>query len=405
MLIYLPHLSKTTGEAKHTFLDTWSNISLEKKPIFVTIVLILTIIFGYFSLQTEFDTNMAHINYMTPEQKADMEYFAKMMKQEDGIQKVYALSSDSTLDGALDKSLYLQATLQELSAQKTIQDYSSCNQFITSKKEQARRLQLWQKFLDKHQHLLTSGIKPYMTEEGFADGCFADFERILHQDYQPQDIQHFRPLLHSVFASNISTDSLNGKYHVINILSAKEKDVEKVENCLQTQHSFSFDVKSMNSAIANHLSDDFNYIGFACGFIVFFFLWLSMGSIELAVLSFIPMAISWLWILGLMAVFHMQFNIVNIILATFIFGQGDDYTIFMTEGAMYEYAYRRKMLASYKHSIIISALIMFIGIGTLIVARHPALRSLAEVTIAGMFSVVLMASIFPPLIFYWLVKH
>ena len=374
VLIYLPHLSKTTGEAKHTFLDKWSNISLEKKSVFVTIVLILTIIFGYFSLQTEFDTNMAHINYMTPEQKADMEYFAKMMKQEDGIQKVYALSSDSTLDGALDKSLSLQGTLQELSDQKTIQDYSSCNQFITSKKEQARRLQLWQKFLDKHQHLLTSGIKPYMAEEGFADGCFADFERILQQDYQPQDIQHFKPLLQSAFASNISTDSLNGKYHVINILSAKEKDVEKVEDCLQAQHCFSFDVKSMNSAIANHLSDDFNYIGFACGFIVFFFLWLSMGSIELAVLSFIPMAISWLWILGLMAIFHMQFNIVNIILATFIFGQGDDYTIFMTEGAMYEYAYRRKMLASYKHSIIISALIMFIGIGTLIVARHPALR-------------------------------
>ena len=95
----------------------------------------------------------------------------------------------------------------------------------------------------------------------------------------------------------------------------------------------------------------------------------------------------------------MEFNIVNIILATFIFGQGDDYTIFMTEGSMYEYAYRRRMLASYKHSIIISALIMFIGIGTLIVARHPALHSLAEVTIAGMFSVVLMAYIFPPLIF------
>lgn len=405
VLIYLPHLSKTTGETKHTFLDKWSNISLEKKPAFVTIVLILTIIFGYFSLQTEFDTNMAHINYMTPEQKADMEYFAKMMNQEYGIQKVYALSSDSTLDGALDKSLSLQGTLQELSDQKTIQDYSSCNQFITSKKEQARRLQLWQKFLDKHQHLLTSGIKPYMAEEGFADGCFADFERILQQKYQPQDIQHFKPLLQSVFASNISTDSLNGKYHVINILSAKEKEVKKVEDCLQAQHCFSFDVKSMNSAIANHLSDDFNYIGFACGFIVFFFLWLSMGSIELAVLSFIPMAISWLWILGLMAIFHMQFNIVNIILATFIFGQGDDYTIFMTEGAMYEYAYRRKMLASYKHSIIISALIMFIGIGTLIVARHPALRSLAEVTIAGMFSVVLMAYIFPPLIFNWLVKH
>jgi len=160
----------------------------------------------------------------------------------------------------------------------------------------------------------------------------------------------------------------------------------------------------MNSAIANNLSNDFNYIGWACGCIVFFFLWLSFGSIELAISSFIPMAVSWLWILGIMAICNIQFNIVNVILASFIFGQGDDYTIFMTEGASYEYAYRRKMLASYKHSIIISALIMFIGIGTLVIAKHPALRSLAEVTIAGMFSVVLMAYLFPPLIFKFLVK-
>ena len=77
----------------------------------------------------------------------------------------------------------------------------------------------------------------------------------------------------------------------------------------------------------------------------------------------------------------------------------------MTEGCQFEYAYRRKMLASYKNSIIISALIMLIGIGTLIIAKHPALHSLAEVTIIGMFSVVLMAYLFPPLIFRWLVYN
>ena len=48
---------------------------------------------------------------------------------------------------------------------------------------------------------------------------------------------------------------------------------------------------------------------------------------------------------------------------------------------------------------------MLIGIGTLIIAKHPALHSLAEVTIIGMFSVVLMAYLFPPLIFRWLVYN
>ena len=47
---------------------------------------------------------------------------------------------------------------------------------------------------------------------------------------------------------------------------------------------------------------------------------------------------------------------------------------------------------------------MFIGMGSLIVAKHPALHSLAEVTIVGMFTVVLMAWVVPPLIFGWLVR-
>jgi predicted RND superfamily exporter protein len=108
------------------------------------------------------------------------------------------------------------------------------------------------------------------------------------------------------------------------------------------------------------------------------------------------MAVSWMGILGIMTLCGMQFNIVNIILATFIFGQGDDYTIFMTEGAVYEATHHRPMLATYKRAIMLSALIMFIGIGSLIVARHPALHSLAEVTIVGMSAVVLMAFVLPP---------
>ena len=180
-------------------------------------------------------------------------------------------------------------------------------------------------------------------------------------------------------------------------------DFYKLMTLTPPPSAFSPQTSDITSAIVSSLTDNFNYIGWACGAIVFFFLWFSMGSIELALISFLPMAISWVWILGIMSLLGIQFNVVNIILATFIFGQGDDYTIFMTEGCQYEYAYRRKMLNSYKQSIIISALIMFIGIGSLIVARHPALRSLAEVTIVGMFTVVFMAWLLPTYCFRWLV--
>ena len=170
----------------------------------------------------------------------------------------------------------------------------------------------------------------------------------------------------------------------------------------QNNGRWAFDVQSMNSTIAVSLSDNFNYIGWACGLIVFVFLWLSFGKIEHALVAFLPMAVSWIWILGTMHLFGMRFNLVNVILATFIFGQGDDYSIFITEGLIYERTHHRRMLASYTRSILLSAAIMFIGMGTLIVARHPALHSLGEITIVGMASVVAMTYVLPPIVFGWL---
>ena len=166
----------------------------------------------------------------------------------------------------------------------------------------------------------------------------ADFETLLTSDFQPLSIADFQPLTTTVFAANLSCDSLHHDYSVVETLTLGDQ----ADDTLLTQelgHSYIFDISKVNSALATGLSDNFNYIGWACGCIVFFFLWFSFRSLKLAMLSFLPMAISWVWILGLMGLLDIQFNIVNVILATFIFGQGDDYTIFMTEGAVYEQKY------------------------------------------------------------------
>ena len=260
-------------------------------------------------------------------------------------------SLGTTFDANLANINYITAQQrQDLKSLSFLYSEGLRDGFLPSLQQQEHRLALWCDFVGRHGSRIETGISEAARAEGFADGTFDPFLTLLHDETQPQPIEFFDP-----------------------------------------------------GTIASRLSDDFNYIGWACGLIVFLFLWFSLGSLELALLSFLPMAVSWVWILGLMSLLDIHFNVVNIILATFIFGQGDDYTIFMTEGCQYEYAYRRLMLASYKKSIILSALIMFIGIGTLIFAKHPALRSLAEVTIVGMFCVVLMAWLLPSLIFRWLV--
>ena len=255
------------------------------------------------------------------------------------------------------------ALLQQLMPTDTQRQQELNRRIATTPEAQQERLRLWQSWTSSHRdHLLTS-FRDEAAKAGFTPDSFDPFFSLISPS--PEGLA--------------SLSSINYKLSTVNKNS------------------------SLFSSIATHLSDDFNYIGWACACIVFFFLWASFRSLPLALLSFLPMAVSWLWILGIMALLGIQFNIINIILSTFIFGQGDDYTIFMTEGTVYEYKHHRPMLASYRRAIMLSALIMFIGIGSLIIARHPALHSLAEVTIVGMFSVVLMAFIIPPLAFrLWL---
>src|SRR6187397_642132 len=130
--------------------------------------------------------------------------------------------------------------------------------------------------------------------------------------------------------------------------------------------------------------------------LVFFVLLLMYGRIELTLVSFIPMFISWVWILGIMALAGIQFNIINIIVSALIFGLGDDYSLFIMDGLLQEYKTGRKNLSSFKSSIFLSAITTIAGLGVLIFAKHPALRSFAGISIIGILCVVIMSQILIP---------
>lgn len=423
VLIFLPHLvrRKDKEHEERLLFGRLSTKSIRVKAWMFWLILLLTVVFGVFSLNTSFDANMHHVNYLTPTQErlmADLHVSAGVKD----TSNVYLVTEGDTWDEALQEREHVASLLDSLRQVKQIENYSDVSAFICSQQTQQQRIKKWNDFWDKHRDEVQEALKLYAPQYEFSEEAFSGFTEIISAQYSAHPFEYFSPLVAALF--NRSFNNSTGKYSVVDIIEVGgltpnpsraggelgESRVSRVESLINqypspnTQSHYSFDFVGMNSAVANALSNDFNYIGFACGLIVFIFLWISFGRLELSLLAFLPMAVGWIWILGIMYLFGMQFNIVNVILATFIFGQGDDYTIFMTDGLINEYAYRKKLLPSYRNSIIISALIMFIGMGSLIVAKHPALHSLAEVTIVGMFTVVLMAWIVPPMIFNWLVK-
>ena len=405
VLIFLPHLTGKhfQGTNRELAFRRVAEFRFENIPGIFWVIVALTVVFYVFSSRTTFDTDMHHINYMTKEQQAA---FDKLRAESDtSVHTIYAIAEGGTLDEALSRQELLLCALTRSDSvyPSAIVRYSGIGRFFPSQETQRQRLEQWNTFWEGKREVFCANLDQAARLNGFNPEAFAPCKENILRTYTIQDNSFFQPIREPL-ASNYVFQA-EDKVIVYNILKVKKENSENIVNFLNRTAptgAFAFTDTSIASLLVNALSNDFNYVLYICGFIVFAFLLFSFGRVEISLMAFLPLFIAWIWILGIMGITGIRFNIVNIILATFIFGMGDDYSIFVTEGLLHERAYGRKMLAQFKNSIILSATIMFISIGMLIFAKHPAMRSLAEVTIIGMFSVVLMAYIVPPVVFKWL---
>ena len=423
VLFFLPHFLPAHPFAWHqprpSLFSKFIGKPFEKNRWVVISALLLTLILAFFSKDTHFETNMQKINYMTATQQNEYQRMMDILNQNqhvmyyvtDGEHRVpdreHRLTEGERhatkwehLNRALEANERLMPKLNQFVDEGLITKISGVHTFYPSLSQQAERANRWNTFWSSHRDSVMLFLNEESFKLGFRPGTFHLFEEMIDQTWDVAGLAIFDPVKEALMKNFII--EAGEKTMIINLLytdSDKAAALEEALNRLDSS-SVAFDAGSLTRRMVESLSDNFDYVLYVCGLIVFVFLLISFGRPELGIIAFIPLIISWIWILGLMNIFDIRFNIVNIILATFIFGQGDDYTIFMTEGLIYEYTYKRKILYSYKNSVALSALIMFIGIGSLILAKHPALRSLAEVTIVGMLSVIVMSFIFPSMLFH-----
>jgi predicted RND superfamily exporter protein len=154
------------------------------------------------------------------------------------------------------------------------------------------------------------------------------------------------------------------------------------------------------------LNSDFNLLQWVSMAFVFVVLLLSFRfKWKYALLGFAPILLSWLIVLGAMALFGIRFNLINIIISTFIFGIGVDYSIFIMSGLLSENTKESShILAYHKTAILFSAFILIVTVASMLLARHPALQSVGFATLVGMVSAVALSYILQPAIFHWLKK-
>jgi uncharacterized protein len=401
VLIFLPHFVQMASGASSdypAFFDRISEVRFDKNKWVIIVIVLLTVVFGFFSKRLSFESDLNKISYMTPGQK---QAFNELSNFTNLAQKsIIHVSEGKDLNEALRNYEVAKIKIDSLLHARNINSISGIGDILMSDSGQKQKIDRWNLFWAKKKQFIRKTFDEESAKMGFKENTFDTFFSSINKNYSIISPDELLKEAESVsqYIINKSDRTL-----IITLLYVNPLNEDIVKKRLSNQSGvFVFDRLSATKATLGVLSHDFNFVLWISALIVLVFLTISFGRFELSLMTFIPMLIGWIWILGLMAIFNLKFNIVNIILATFIFGLCDDYSIFIMEGSMLEYGYNRKILNSYKLAVILSATTMFIGIGSLIISRHPAMKSLAQVTIIGMVSVVVISYTILPFLYRWL---
>ena len=402
-LVFLPQFLVAQSDVREgkvlRIIEKISSYPFDRNKWLIAALVILTAVCGYMSTKVGFDSDMMDLTYWEPKLK---EAEAMLAAQDrDSTKTVMLVNVGATDDLAYNA---LRGTLLELEALKSeglVSDYSDGGAFVAGHEEQMRRIGKWKAFWTPEcVASVSEEIRNAAVKYGFREDAFDGAIARLSADYKP--VEWFEGEDSSAVPMAFSSwmgSSDNLKMFVCQA-TMRRADIDEVYSRFYgNPNVVIFDQSYFANKAAESINNDFYLILFISSFLIFFVLWLSYGRLELALLSFLPMAVSWIIITGIMGMLGVQFNIVNIILSTFIFGMGDDFSIFIMDGLLHKYRTGRELVNSHKSAIFFSSFVMIVGIGALIFAKHPALHSIALITILGMVAVVLVAYVAEPVIF------
>lgn len=405
-LVFLPHFLKVKEGHEESgrvlrFIEKINGYAYEKnKPLVITIVLVFFLSL-YMSGKVTFDSNMMNLSFEPANLKAAEQRLNDLFQSDN--KTTLFVSVGSTPDEGLRHYAETNRKLDSLKAEGRIKEFASAEKIFIPYAEQQRRIERWNSYwTEGRKAQVREDIKNGAAKYHFREDTFHDFFALLDKQYLPCDFttgDSSLPLLDS-WAS--SADSLS---MFITQVRLNEEDKGTVYDRFAGNDGLViFDRGYFANKWVSAINDDFYLILYISSFLIFFALLISYGRIELTLMTFTPMAVSWVIILGLMAVTGTQFNIVNIILSTFIFGLGDDFSIFIMDGLQQEYRTGKKMLTSHKTAIFFSSFTAVVGLGVLVFAKHPALQSISVISILGMISVVLVSYTILPILFRFFIS-
>ena len=288
-----------------------------------------------------------------------------------------------------------------------MKSYTPTNELLVSLDRQQQRIDAWQHYWNGSR--LTTVHQLINATASAADlrpEAFETFFEAAKADYTPDAIYQAN-LIPQGYLSTLMEQSYDGTWLCFTSVrcqndSVRSSDSDYIRICdaiSSDPHLLVLDTYYYTTDTLLQMSSDFDRLQWLSMAFVLLVLWFSFRfNIKHTLLGFMPILLSCLIVLGAMNIFGQQFNLISIIISTFIFGIGVDYSIFVMHGLISG----QKTLTSHKTAILLSAVTLLVTVGSMLLAVHPAIRSVGFSTLVGLLSAIILSYVVQPAVFRWL---
>lgn len=377
------------------------SIPPQYRKIFTGLIGVLTCVFFYFSFDIQFDDNLENLSIHSDELKIKEEKYAGINPEKET--KIYLFAESASYETASQSNYRLYKEIQVLQEAKKIKSSLSAANYIIPDSIISYRTNRWDEFWKDHKDSMVSDFDALSDSLGFNEQAFSSFKNWISRTNIEQVDQE--ELYQQIGINDLISKHKDKTTFITTVVVDKGLVKEIQKRLTKIEGVSAFNKAEVATELLSIVKSDFNYILIVSSLLVFISLLIIYGRIELALFTFIPMVISWIWILGIAAIFNIQFNFVNIIIATFIFGLGDDFSIFVTDGLLSKYKYNKNSLGSYNTAIILSAITTMVGTGVLFFAKHPAIKSVSVISVLGILCILMVSLTVQPLLFELFIQN
>ena len=399
-LLYKPK-QKDTTDSKN-ILEKIASYKYDKSKILIYVFLALFVGSFFTYKNVSFNKDLSKMNFLSEANLKAEQNLESILKL--SSKSVYLVSYADDMSTVLNTNTAINKALKQAKLNKTVIQFSSIGSMVLSKEDQLEKIKDWNFFwkdsikAELKKELIIQGKKI-----GFSKTTYTSFYNLINKEFQPISLTDYKKVKAFLVPEYISNKKLKT---AVSIVKINENQKEKLQQIIDgIPNSLLIDRKEINETFLGGLKDNFSTLINYSFLAVIIILFLFYRNLELTVLTISPIVITWLLTLGVMGFFNIEFTIFNVIISTFIFGLGVDYSIFITNALVKDYTYGTKEINTYKVSILLSVITTILGIGVLVFAKHPALRSISVLSLVGILLTLFVSFIMQPILFRFFVSN